>query len=234
MALDANGTTPAPAATLPNGEKGQPKPAAVGAPGNGNANQNTGTVTITTKEYGELQRAKARTLSFDRRSQFNRSPNSAPAPKTNPQGDEAAQAIAQSQSETDEANRRALQAEVRNGVRDILEKSEYANLPKSTRDLILKNPAMLSEADNLEEALLDIEDFVSEQIAAIGDGGNNVTVASGTRPAPQENHEVPPVHSSGPAPVKGDEMEDISKLTGNAKSRAIIRNSLRKAKNGTQ
>jgi hypothetical protein len=180
---------------------------------------------ITTKEYGELQRAKARTLAFDRRKNlFERKNNSNGTPNPGDPSNE-------DKIRADQAEHRALQLEVKDQVRDILAKPEYAALPQSTRDLILKNPAMLSEADNVEEALLDVEEFVIEQVSKLssnapGGGASPATTVPG--------HDAPPVSPNSPAPVKNDDVEDISKLSGPARSRAILRNNIRAKRLGAK
>ena len=238
-----NPATPAQAATpgnVPQGS-GTPSPvtpAAVTPTGQGN--QAEGTVTIPTKEYAQLQRDHARVVGFEKRASFARSrPASA-----NPNGEgsddpEVLERLRTEQEARAESDRRAYRAEVTLKVRDLLEKDDFKNLPASTKALILKNPAMLSEADNVDEALLDIEDFVREQVAGMAipvQGTQPSGQGGGTRPsASPTGHDTPPVVGGGsPAPVTGVEMEDVSKLTGPARSRAILRNSLKKAGKGAQ
>ena len=127
-----------------------------------------------------------------------------------------------------DAEQRAMRAEVGSKVRDILEKEEFKALPKSTRDLILRNPAMLSDADNVEEALLDIEDFVREQVAGL-------TVQNqpgqGTGKSEPTGHQTPSVVNQGaPAPTGPGNLENIDGLRGTALSRAILRNKMRQMK----
>lgn len=188
-----------------------------------------GKVTISTKEYADLQRAKARTLSFEKRLALK---NNSSIPLTNPDGspmdDASIQRIATAVNAQQAAEKRALQAEVRGKVRDLLEKDEFRVLPRSTKDLILKNPAMLSEADTLDEAMLDIEDFVRESVASM-----ETPIQVGGTPAPKtpENpsgHETPPASGSAPAPTHAVQLEDVSNLKGPARSQAIIRNALKK------
>lgn len=237
-----NPATPAKAATPGNGqpEKTQPSSSFAPATQNGTQGNAEGKVTISTKEYADLQRAKARSLSFDRRSQFNSSRNN---PSTRPASGVAAtpeaEAVASAEDRAVQAERRALQSEVRDNVRDILAKAEYQNIPASTRDLILKNPQMLSNADNLEEALLDIEDFLIEESGKIEAGGDNITVVNkgpeaAARHGATTSHEVPATSASGAATPSGSDLEDTSNLTGSARSRAILRNSMKKSKSAAQ
>lgn len=228
--------TPAQAATPGNVPQGPATPSAatppVTTPGSGA--QPEGTVTISTKEFAELQRAKARSLAFDRRADFQkRNPPTTRAPHGEGSDDpEVVEQLRLSQEKEAESDRRAYRAEVMLKVRDLLDKEEFKALPASTRALILKNPHMLSEADNVEEALLDIEEFVRDQVVGLaippvvqipGPGGGRAATPAG--------HETPPVVSAGaPTPPTAVEEEDISKLTGMARSRAILRNLVKKAR----
>jgi len=185
-----------------------------------------GKVSIDLKEYRDLQRAKARTLSFDKRVSIqnkNRQANG-----QDPQDDDqVTEQIRNLENQKSEAERKVLQMEVRDKVRTLLDQDEFKTLPKSTKDLILKNPAMLSNADNLEEAMLDIEDFCRDQALALessaqGQNGGN---------KPEQKNEIPPVINSGsPAPVVAVGLEDLSKLSGPARSQAAIRNKLKEAR----
>lgn len=191
-------------------------------------NNQEGQITITAKEYRDLQRAKARTLSFDKRINLNLNKNQ--TTKTNDDGEgsdpELVERLASSEEARQAAERRALQAEVGSKVRDILDKDEFKAIPKSTRELILKNPAMLSKADNLEEALLDIEDFLRENVIGI----DSVPIPMPQNNAGQKNETPPVINSGAPAPVEAAGLEDVSKLTGTARSQAMIRNKMREAR----
>ena len=194
-------------------------------------------VTISLKEFRDLQRDHARVLSFDKRRGFNASRNNpAPQPGNGASGGqddpEIVEQLRVTQERADAAERRAMQSEVRDGVRTILGKPEYANLPSSTKELILKNPSMLSEADSVEEALLDIEDFVREQAAAVVTPNSQPNSGQGgSSQANPPGHEAPPVVSAGaPAPVNAENLEDVSNLRGPARSQAILRNSIKKAR----
>ena len=222
-----NPATPAPAATPGSNEPIQPTPPAATPPATpGSGGQPEGKVTISTEEFAQLQRDRARLQSFQKRATFVKKP----APGTNPNldpADPANQRIAELESERDEANQRALQADVRGRVRDILDKEAYKALPKSTRDLILKNPSALSEADNAEEALLDVEDFVREQCAGLTLPNNPAPGAPGNPPG----HETPKtVNPGSPAPAITAGLEDVSNLRGVALSRAVLRNKIKQSR----
>ena len=128
------------------------------------------------------------------------------------------------------AERKALQMEVKGKITELLEKDEFKALPKSTKAVILMNPALLTESDNLEEAMLDIEDFVRDQVLSLDNGGSVAIPGMGGDAQPK-GHEAPPVINAGtPAPVSGDGLEDLSKLRGPARSQAAIRNMIKQKK----
>lgn len=224
--LNQTPATPAPQAanpgtSVPGQSPASTTPASVpGAQGG----QPGATVTITAEELRVYQRDQARLKSFQQRAQFNK-----PAPAaTNFEGadPDVVEVLRKTQEELSETKRTALRAQVGTGVRDILAKTEYQKLPESTRALILKNPSALSNADNVEEALLDIEDFVREESAKI-------SVPNLSQPENKSGHEIPPViNAAAPAPTGAAEMEDTSKMTGPSRSRATLRNILKKAKGG--
>jgi len=229
------GTPPAEAATLPgSNEQGKTTPSSPTPPATPGTtgNETEGKVTISTKEYADLQRAKARQLSFERRKNFAASRNN---PLRKPEGnpgapnDAIAEELSAAETRAQEAEQRALKAEVAGKVRELLDKDEFKALPKSTRDLILKNPHMLSDADNVDEALLDIEDFVREQVAGLEAPKSPAAPAPGG--AQPQGHETPPTVTAGnPAPAPAAGLEDTTNLRGAALSRAVLRNSLRKAR----
>jgi hypothetical protein len=91
----------------------------------------------------------------------------------------------------------------------------------------MKNPSVLSKAASLEEALLDIEDFLRDNVLGV----DSVTVPMPTTPVAGGKNETPPVINSGaPAPSDSAGLEDVSKLTGSARSQAMIRNKMREAR----
>jgi hypothetical protein len=218
--------TPAQAATPGTSAPGQSPASTTPAPASGAQGGSGATVTITAEELRTLQRDQARLQSFQKRAQFN---NNRPSQTANFEGadPDIVETLRQTQEKLSEVERKALRAEVGAGVRDILSKPEYQALPESTKALILKNPSALSNADNVDEALLDIEDFVREESAKMK--APNSGQPAGTKPA----HEIPPViNAAAPAPAGADELEDISKLSGPSRSRATIRNLVKKAKGG--
>ncbi len=217
--LPQSGTTPA------GNEPGQSTPPAT-APATGT--QSEGQVTISTKEYAQLQRDQARYQSFQKRAAFT-SKNQAQQTTGDPD-DDTAKAIADANRRVQEAENRAAQVEIRGRVRDLLDKDEFKALPKSTRDLILKNPALLSSADSVDEALLDIEDFVKDQVIGLSLPAQQAQTQVQQKTDPK-GHETPTAVSGGsPAPASAAGLENVDGLRGVALSRAVLRNSLRKAK----
>lgn len=225
--------TPAPAAAPGTHETVPATPSAATPPATpGSGEQPEGKVTISTKEYAQLQRDSARVRSFEKRREFQRSRNN-PQPANGNPDDPANERISQLEAEKADSDKRALQAEIKGSVRDILDKEEFKALPQSTRDLILKNPHMLSEADNLEEALLDIEDFVRDQVLKLGAAPAQPDPKGNPQSGTPKGHETPPTVSHGvPSQAPSAGMEDTSNLRGAALSRATLRNALRKKKQG--
>ena len=209
-ATPGEGTVPAAPAATPT-----PKP------GEGATSQE-GKVTISTKEFAQLQRDAARAKSNERRNNLKlRTTHSDPGADPS-----ITEAVDEANERASRAEKEALKFQVKGQVRDLLEKDEFKNLPPSTKNLILTNPHLLSQADNLEEAMLDIEDFIRDQVLSQEITSTTATPKIGVDP---EGHETPPVsNSGGPAPTNGSEFEDTSKLSGPDKSRAMIRNKLRK------
>jgi len=221
---DGGAQTPTPA------EGSQPQPGAEAAPAPAATEAQ---VTISSKEHSDFLRDQARLKSIQKRNALARKNQ----PLTNTEGDQddpVVQELAQTKTELAASNRRILQAEVKGEIGAILAKSEYAAIPESTKALILKNPASLSQADNLEEALIDIEEFLGEQAAnavavpAITDGPPAGSPSPAETPA---GHETPPkVEGGAAAPTDGSAIEDVTNLTGEARSSALIRNAVRKGK----
>lgn len=223
-----NPATPAQAATPGNTEQIKPTTPAVAPVSNqGQGEPQEGKVTISTKEFAQLQRDSARVRSFEKRKQFTIKQN-AYQNQTTGSDDQTNEEIQRLSSEKAAAESRALRAEVRSQVQELVNKEEFKAIPKSTRDLILKNPQMLSNADNVEEALLDIEDFLREQATEAKLSGQGQQSAPAGSPA---GHETPPVVNAGaPAPAGSAGLEDISNLHGPSRSRAVLRNKIQQSR----
>ena len=223
-----NPATPAQAANPGSNGQGQPNPSATTPPATtpGATGTPEGKVTISTEEYAKLQRAAARQLSFEKRKQF----TARPSQVTNGDPDDPAnQEIAKANERANSAERKSMQLEVRGKVRDLLDKPDFKNLPGSTRELILKNPHMLSAADNVDEALLDIEDFVRETVAGLP-AQPHVPAPGSPSSGNPPGHETPPkINAGNPAPASGaPNLEETSNLRGANLSRATLRNAIRK------
>lgn len=200
-----------------------PATASTPTSGSGNSMQE-GTVTIPVKEYRDLQRADARTKSFDRRYKkpvqaVNIDPN-----------DPNADALAAAERGRLEAERRAMQAEVKGSVRELLAEDRFKSIPVSTKKLILESPHMLSTAETFEEAMFDIEDKLIE-ISSI----DNIPVTIKPDNNTPSNRETPPIITPGtPAPVDSAVLEDTSNLRGVQRSTAVLRNAFKKKFPGKQ
>lgn len=218
-----NPATPPSGATPGSNEKVITPPSTT-TPPSSNGEQPEGKVTLTLKEFSALNRDAARFRSNVKRGEINNRKNNS---IDNPTGDPAVdQVVREANERAEKAEKLALQTQVQTQVKNLLENDKYKNIPKSTKELILKNPHLLSQADNLEEALLDIEDFLIENVLPIETVTTTTPEVKGDDP---KGHETPPTPGSGgPAPTSGTDFEDTSKLSGPAKSQAMIRNKMRR------
>jgi len=218
-----NPVTPAQAAT-----PGQP------APQNPNpappANPAEGQVTITAKEYAQLQRNQARLEAFQRRASI---PSRRPAPPASrpsaaDPNEDPNEDLLREQGRASALEKELFDERVKNRTRDLLEKPEYKDLPESTKRLILRNPSSLSEAEDVDAALADIEDFILTEAVTPGQKPNAAAPAPTAEP---RGHETPAAPSGAAAPVAGQQvLEDVSNLHGNARSRAVLRNKMKEAR----
>lgn len=225
-----NPATPPNGATPGSGETVVTPPAVTPAPATPAPGINpAGTVIISTEEYARLQRDSARTRSFGKR--VYSKPSSQPA-NIDP-NDPTASAIAQANAERDEAVRKAMQIEVRGKVRDLLADDRFKNLPKSTKDLVLEKPHMLTEAETLDEALYDIEDKLLE-MAGSTDPSNPSLPSNPQNAQPQTpSRETPPIVTPGnPAPIDAGALENTEGLRGSERSTAALRNAFKKQHGG--
>src|SRR3990167_5719080 len=183
-----NPATPAQAVTPGSGETVVTPPAVTPAPATQAPGINpAGTVTISTEEFARLQRDSARTRSFGKRVYQKPSSQAANIDPNDP----TATAIAQANAERDDAVRKAMQSEVRGKVRDLLADDRFKGLPKSTKDLILEKPHMLTDAETLEDAMYDIEDKLLE-MAGPANPSNPSTLPSNPSSLPP-SRETPPI-----------------------------------------
>ena len=224
--------TPAPAATPGSNVPGQSNPSTVtptpaSTPGTTGTDNSEGKVTLSAKEHAQLLRDQARLKSFQRRKDFFKK-SAVNGGNDGGTGDEVPEEIQRLETEKAKAEQEALKAKVTLKVRDLLDQDDFKNLPKSTRDLILQRPHLLSDADNVDEAMLDIEDFVREQVASLS--VPNRTQPSGAAANPP-GHETPTaVNPGGPVAPTAVALENTEGLRGPARSQAVLRNALKKAK----
>lgn len=234
--ININSATPSKEATPGVSGQGQASQAQP-SPAQGQGGQLESNVTITAKEYAELQRNQARLQAFQKRAQFTSKNSSLFAP-SDTDDPEIVEALRKEQTAHQNAIKELRSEQIKNGVRGLLDKEEYKLLPKVVKDLILKNPALLSKAETVDEALLDIEEFINTQmiehkINQPPQPSDNTQKGGQGQPQNPSGHETPPiVNAANPAPVNVDALEDINKLEGQSKSRAILRNVLRKARQG--
>lgn len=228
--------TPATAAT-PGNNQGQPvpqpsgtvPPVATQTGAGGQAGNQDGKVLVDANEYRKLQRDAARTAGLQRRVDlFMKNPpqNTAGGQVT---GDEDAdKLIASANARAEAAERRSMQLEVTNRVKDLVNSARFKDVPESTKRLILKNPSALSDAQTLDEAILDIEDFLENEILSIGQSHPVTPQGQGGDPA---GHETPPRPGSGaPSTIEADgDLVETEGLTGPERSRAVLRNIIKKA-----
>lgn len=189
-----------------------------------------GTVTISTKEFGELQRNKARLSSIQKRNAL-KSKSGKEFVAGEDDDPEIVGELNREKEDHSNTKKDLLKAQVSTRVSVLLNKEEFARIPDSTKALILKNPASLSKADNLEEAMLDIEEFLTEQVAvlppAVTPPSDQSAPGSSQTPDPA-GHETPPnVASGGAAPADAAGMESVEGKTGSSRSKALIRNAIK-------
>lgn len=189
-----------------------------------------GVVTLSTEQYRQLERDAARGRSKDR---INGASRNRPQNLGGGDGatDDPEKIDLMNRAST--AEKTALQFQVKDRVRELLDKPEYKDLPASARNMILKNPAALSSADNLEDAMVDIENFVDEEVTNLRTATPPQPLPGGQPPVQQQpaNVQTPPVIGAGsPALSDANQLEDLSKLTGPKRSQAAIRNILRASK----
>ncbi len=190
-----------------------------------------GTVTISTTEYAELQRAKARASSAQRRADLSKRGAQANDQTIDP-NDTVAVELARLRSENADKDRQIMRGEVTRKVSDLLSKPEYADLPETAKRLIIKNPSSLSNAETAEEALLDIEDYLREEMILLGGGNAGNRNAAPAPVAPKA--ETPPAPGSGaaPAPADAGALEDLTRLPISERPFAAMRNAAKKKQLG--
>jgi len=192
-----------------------------------------GKIVIDKKEYANLQRNSARLQSRQKRDNLMKGKKSTDEAKNFDNADpDVVEELQQTTVKLSSTEQELFEERLGNRTRDLLAKNEFKNLPESTKKLILKNPSSLSKAESIEEAILDIEDFVTEEVSAIGvvQPQTGQPQVEGEQINSPQGHETPPVINAGsPAIPDQDGLEDVSKLNGVEKTRTMIRNSMKKA-----
>lgn len=218
---NVNPATPAQAVT-----PGVVQPGQVPNPSNPPANvpgANDGKVYVDATELAQLRRDAARTKSLQRREtlksrseDLNIDPN-----------DPVAVELAQLRRDNAEQSRVLRQERLSREVSALFNKPEFASLPESTKKLILKNPSSLSNADSVEEALIDIEEYVQAELAPLAPK-TEAPVLKGP-----VGVETPPAPGGGaPAPASSEVLEDLSKLPQSERALGALRNAARKKQMG--
>lgn len=216
------GTAPG---TTPPANQPAPAPAPQAPPAN--------KVEISSEEYARLQRNEARLKAFQRRSTIPAPRASAPAARHSPASandDDPNEELLRARAETAAYQRELLDERIKTGTRELLDKPEYKDLPESTKRLILRNPASLTQSEDIDSALGDIEDFLLSEIAS-SPGAKPAAPAAAAPAAEPAGHETPRAHAGAAASVPGPgDLEDLSQLHGADRSRAAIRNAIKTKK----
>lgn len=200
------------------GPETNPNPATPPAPPAATAGEK---VSLEQKEYAQLLRDQARLRSLQRRADLGKAKNSPPADQNYGRNEEdpLLKDLEAARSQASTAEQQLRSEKLKNGVRDLLSKEEFTKLPESTKRIVLRNPQSLSDAQDVEEALLDIEDTLREyasEAAPKSPVGNQPT-----------GHETPPAPTASRpgSTVTDNNLIDESKLTGDARIMASIHNS---------
>lgn len=218
---------PAAPATPSNGDAGKvtPPSAAATIPSGDAGKTQVGMVTIPVSEFAQLTRDAAR----GRSPKGTRVYTKPVAAATIDPDDPNASALAIAEAARADAERRAMRLEVQSKVRDLLADERFKNVPQSTKSLVLERPYLLTEASTLEDAMYDIEDEL------IKIAGSDTTIPVTVVPGATPGRETPPVVTPGaPAPVDAGTIIDTANLRGPARSQAVLRNSMTKARSGQQ
>ena len=93
------------------------------------------------------------------------------------------------------------------------------------------------DADNLDEAMLDIEDFLREEVVGLPpeDAKQGQQGESSSQIQNPVGHETPPaIESGGSTLVDSSILEDASEVKGEERSRMLIRNAIKKQMGGVK
>lgn len=229
-----NSATPAQAAAPEKNEQGQPNPFAGTPPQQGNqGNQQEGQVTISAKEYAELNRNKARLQAFQKRAQFTPKKSASDTSSEEGTDPELVEELRKAREENQKIAADLRIRDIKDKTKELLDNPKFQNIPKIAKDLILKNPVSLSVAESVDEVMIDVEEFIETQMADLKtqpaqQSQNQADRSSQPNPT---GHETPLIiNAANPAPVNVAAEEDVTNLTGSNKSRAILRNLLKREK----
>ena len=220
--------TPAQAATPGKNEPGSITPAP--APLGGQGENQEQMVSIPQKQLRDLLRDQARYNSFNRdKDKFGK--KNIPSQDFSGSDPDVVETLRNTQGENSNLRKELFQERLVNKTREFLNKDEFKNVPDFAKSLILKNPAAYTQAENVEDALFDIEDVIRQDILPSLSQSQKTPENDGRNNDSPQGHEAPPVPGSGrPAPAAPVGLEDTSRLVGPARSRATLRNAINKQK----
>lgn len=170
-----------------------------------------GDVSLNKDEYVQLLRDQARLRSLQKRSSTKKSVES---------DDGSDPELRKERSRAVELERQLALRDMRDGAREMLSDSRFSNIPESTRKLLMKAPHSLSQSDDVEGVLSDLEDYLLEESAALKAEEKARAGKNTSGPAPEVQAGTRQIDVMG-------EVEDVSKLTGTSRSVAVLRNLIR-------
>lgn len=119
-------------------------------------------------------------------------------------------------------------------VKDLLASDTYKDLPATAKRILEKNPLAFVDprAKNVDDAILDIQDWMDNELDLAKAGGGNTTPATPGQPAGNGQtpavHETPPVNGAGAPSQTPSQEESVEGKTGPARSTTILRNLFKK------
>lgn len=245
MAEQNNGATPGQGNTPPATPPAAPAanqpgtPPANGTPPAGGG-QEGGKVQIpfsSMEEYNNLVRDAARFRS--------RKGNSTPTPTerreqrySQPAGGESDDPeVARLMAENQQTKAENMRLSLNLKVKELLVSDEYKDLPATAKRILEKNPLAFVDprAKNVDDAILDIQDWIDSELDLAKAGGGNTTPATPGQPAGNGQtpavHETPPVNGAGQPGATPSQEESVEGKTGPARSMTILRNIFKKSVN---
>lgn len=241
MAEQNNGATPgapgAPATPPAAPAANQPgNPPANGNPPAGGGKTEGGKVEVPLDEYNNLVRDASR---FRSRKPATPSPTerreqrySQPAG-----GDSDDPEVARLMEENQRTKAENMRLSLNLKVKELLVSDEYKDLPATAKRILEKNPLAFVDprAKNVDDAILDIQDWIDSELDLAKAGGGNTTPATPGQPAGNGQtpavHETPPVNGAGQPGATPSQEESVEGKTGPARSMTILRNIFKKSVN---